>query len=164
MPCSLPPGPAPSPPPVVPTQVITVESPQNITLNPPEPIEMEISSTLALVEGPFGFGSWSVGGVVLHENIEGLFGERVMINSTSVSSKLVISPTNYGDSGVYVFEEIEADFDSAPINFYISLPPRPVESELPVMPLGYSCMYNHACLSATAHCCMYNTYTVDHVH
>ena len=102
--------------------------PQNITLNPPEQIVMEVSSIV-----PLGFGVWTVGEERLNQFAEvGRYVGRVSIDNTEFASSLVISPTNYGDSGVYVFEDAETEFQLAPVNFYISLPPRPAEGELAI--------------------------------
>ena len=109
-------------------------SPQNITLNPPEPIEMEVSSSV-----PFGFGGWFVGGFPVSQNNPlGPLAGRVAINQTRFTSKLVISPTNYSDSGVYEFRDVESEFQLPPVNFYISLPPRYITSEFAVIMLAHS--------------------------
>ena len=82
---------------------------------------------------------------IVQDNEVGRFIGRVSINTTRFTSKLVISPTNYGDSGVYQFDAMESDVPLPSVNFYISLPPRPAESELsPCCALKW-CMY--ACLS-----------------
>ena len=100
--------------------------PQNITLNPPEQIVMDVSSSL-----PLGFGEWSMGRVRITQfDQRGRFVGRVSINETTFTSRLIIFPTNYGDSGVYQFSDVESEFLLPPVNFYISLPPRSVESEL----------------------------------
>lgn len=111
-------------------------SPQNITLNPPEQIEMEVSSSF-----PTTFGAWFKNGVRIFLNPEG----RVTINQTESTSKLVIFPTTYNDSGEYEFriEGLELEFPPA-VSFFISLPPRSVESELSMVHSGTS----GACVSA----------------
>ena len=104
---------------------IMAVSPQNITLNPPGPIEMEVSSSF-----PLRFGEWSVGGVrISQSSTQGPLAGRVSINQTRFTSKLVISSTTYGDSGVYEFRYMESEFQLPPVNFYISLPPRNITSE-----------------------------------
>lgn len=103
---------------------IMAVSPQNITLDPPRPIEMEVSSSV-----PFGFGGWFVGRFRVSQDAQGPLAGRVAINQTRFTSKLVISPTNYSDSGVYEFRDVESEFQLPPVNFYISLPPRNITSE-----------------------------------
>ena len=88
---------------------------------------MEVSSSVG-----FGQGRWYVDGVRIL-NTEGPFAGRVTFNETELTSKLIIFPTTYADSGVYEFRDVASDFELPPVTFYVSLPPRPVESELPVM-------------------------------
>ena len=112
-----------------PVQQLMPLSPQNITLNPPEQIVMEVSSSL-----PLGFGEWSMGGVRITQlDRRGRFVGRVSINETASTSRLIIFPTNYGDSGVYQFSDVESEFLLPPVNFYISLPPRDIASEFVVI-------------------------------
>ena len=66
---------------------------------------------------------------IVQVNEIGRFAGRVSINTTQFTSKLVISRTNYGDSGVYQFSDLEPLFGSAAINFSVSLPPRDIQSE-----------------------------------
>ena len=73
---------------------------------------------------------------MLSQDIQGRYAGRVTIISNEFSSRLVISPTNYGDSGVYVFADV-SEVPLPPVNFYVSLPQRPAESELSV---------KHACI------------------
>ena len=88
---------------------------------------------------------------IVQDNEVGRFIGRVSINTTQFTSKLVISPTNYGDSGVYEFEAVESDVSLPLVNFYISLPPRPAESELSVLCTEVV----HVCLLVTtAPCCV----------
>ena len=71
-----------------------------------------------------------VGGERINQSSEvGRFVGRVSINTTEFTSKLVIFRTNYGDSGVYQFSDLEPLFGSAAINFSVSLPPRDIQSE-----------------------------------
>ena len=147
---------------------IMAVSPQNITLNPPGPIEMEVSSSV-----PLGFGRWSVGRVSIFQNDpEGPLAGRVSINQTRFTSKLVISSTTYGDSGVYEFRDVEPEFQLPPVNFFISLPPRDIASEFTVIHsqhwhifvLHWAGFTDCTCLSVVScrnilHCLLNCTYT-----
>ena len=147
---------------------IMAVSPQNITLNPPGPIEMEVSSSV-----PLGFGRWSVGRFSIFQNDpEGPLAGRVSINQTRFTSKLVISSTTYGDSGVYEFRDVEPEFQLPPVNFFISLPPRDIASEFTVIHsqhwhifvLHWAGFTDCTCLSVVScrnilHCLLNCTYT-----
>ena len=99
---------------------------------------MEVSSSLRL-----GFGEWSMGGVRITQlEPPARFVGRVSINETAFISRLIIFPTNYGDSGVYQFSDVEANLPVPMVEFYISLPPRSVESELSTEAGGTA----HVCL------------------
>lgn len=86
---------------------------------------MEVSSSVPILSG-----DWSVGEfLIFQSDPESRFANRVTINHTVFTSKLVISQTNYGDSGVYVFQVLESEFGLPPVNFSIFPPPRDIASE-----------------------------------
>ena len=96
---------------------------QNITFNPPAAIELKAgtaTTTLTIFNGV-----WRRNGQLLSQQTA----PSLFIDGTNFTSKLVISNSTYGDSGVYTFMDDRPEVDRGVVTFYVSLPSRDIASE-----------------------------------